>query len=397
MSVWSQSRPLQDHDHCPIMAQPNPDQPLEFVSTVKNEAPSRMKPHPIHLTFGDYGSETPGSEPFFHDFSGIAAKGGSLWLVSDEGNTLDQLTLQADGSYGAHSRLNLPDYLDLPDDKAELDLESLALGDDSLWLLGSHAAVRRKIKRETRDPEAAIQTLSEVDQSRSRHILASLPLSEAGAGCWTPQAKTEGRKSGALVKIGRKRSKLVKQLRYDPHLGPFMSIPSKENGFDAEGLAVAGERLFVGLRGPVLRGWALILELSSEAPKDGRLNLRHLGSEGAFYLKHFLDLDGMGIRDLTLRGEDLIILAGPTMDLDGPFRLYRWPEALVNARPTLVERSRLERILDLPTVEGADRAEGLTLMDYAGETGFAIVHDKPAAVRRDPVAGHLNLDFYPLP
>ncbi len=355
-----------------------------------------MKPIPIHLTFGDYGSETPGSEPFFHDFSGIAAKGQSLWLVSDEGNALDQLTLQPDGSYGAHLRLDLPDYLALPDDEAELDLESLALGEDALWLLGSHAAVRRKIKRETLDPEAAIQALAEVDQSPSRQILARIPLVQKGAGNWTPQRKSSGQKSGALVKIGRKRSKLVKQLRNDPHLGHFMTIPSKENGFDAEGLAVVGKRLFVGLRGPVLRGWAVILELCSETPEEGSLPLRHLGAEGAYYLKHFLDLDGMGIRDLTARGEDLIILAGPTMDLDGPFRLYRWPEALVSARPTLVERSRLRRILDLPTVEGADRAEGLTLMDYAGETGFAIVHDQPAAARRDPVAGHLDLDFYPL-
>ncbi len=356
-----------------------------------------MKPRPIHLSFGDYGSETPGSEPFFHDFSGIAAKGRSLWLVSDEGNALDHLTLQPDGSYGAHLRLSLPDYLDLPDPEAELDLESLALGEDKLWLLGSHAAVRRKVKREAHDPEAAIQTLSEVDQSRARQVLGCVPLVDKGEGNWQPRPKVECQEGGALVKIGRKRSRLVKQLRYDPHLGLFMAIPSKENGFDAEGLAVAGERLFIGLRGPVLRGWAVVLELSSEPPAEGRLALRHLGSEGEYYLKHFLNLDGMGIRDLTLRGEDLIILAGPTMDLDGPFRLYRWPEALVSARPTLVERSRLERILDLPTVEGADRAEGITLMDYEGESGFAIVHDTPAAARRDPVAGHLDLDFYALP
>ena len=91
-----------------------------------------------------------------------------------------------------------------------------------------------------------------------------------------------------------------------------------------------GERLLVDLRGQVL---GVILELLAEREGPGRIGLRRLGAEGERYLKHFLDLDGMGIRGLTLNGEDLIILAGPTMDLDGPFRLYRWPEALVSARP----------------------------------------------------------------
>ncbi len=356
-----------------------------------------MTPRSIRLSFGDYGSETPGSEPFWHDFSGIAARGRSLWLVSDAGNVLDQLTLLPDGTYGDHKQLIVPRFLKVPDVEAELDLESLALSDDSLWLLGSHAAIRRKVKGEAQDPEAAIERLAEVDQSPSRQILARLPLVDNDDGDWTPAVGKEGGQAGALVKVGRKRSRLVKQLRHDPHLGPFMVVPSKENGFDAEGLAVTGKRIFIGLRGPVMRGWAVVLELRSAGEDDGRLDLERLGSEGEYYLKHFLDLDGMGVRDLTLRGEDLIILAGPTMDLDGPFRLYRWPEALVSARPTLVERSRLERILDLPTIEGADRAEGLTVMDYEGQTGFAIVHDRPAAARRDPVAGQLVLDFYPLP
>ena len=38
-------------------------------------------------------------------------------------------------------------------------------------------------------------------------------------------------------------------------------IPGKDNGIDCEGLAVAGDRVFIGLRGPVLRGWAMIIEL----------------------------------------------------------------------------------------------------------------------------------------
>jgi L-seryl-tRNA(Ser) seleniumtransferase len=41
-------------------------------------------------------------------------------------------------------------------------------------------------------------------------------------------------------------------------------IPGKDNGLDVEGLASVGDRLLVGLRGPVLRGWAIVLEIEPE-------------------------------------------------------------------------------------------------------------------------------------
>lgn len=60
---------------------------------------------------------------------------------------------------------------------------------------------------------------------------------------------------------------LTKALRRDGHLRSYFSIPGKDNGFDIEGLAVVGKKIFLGLRGPVLRGWAVILEL---ALREGR-------------------------------------------------------------------------------------------------------------------------------
>ena len=62
---------------------------------------------------------------------------------------------------------------------------------------------------------------------------------------------------------------LTKSLQDDPHIGPFVprfsngklsGIPGKDNGFDVEGLAVSGNRAFLGLRGPVW-GWAVVLEV----------------------------------------------------------------------------------------------------------------------------------------
>src|SRR5688500_19591809 len=88
-------------------------------------------------------------------------------------------------------------------------------------------------------------------------------------------------------------------LRDDAHLAPFLPIPGKDNGLDIEGIAVTGERVYLGLRGPVLRGWAFVLELRPEVDPDApdRLELRPF-DDGRRYRKHVLRLDGLGVRDL---------------------------------------------------------------------------------------------------
>ena len=103
--------------------------------------------------------------------------------------------------------------------------------------------------------------------------------------------------------------------------------PQKDNGFDVEGLAVSGNRVFLGLRGPVLRGWTVVIELRS-ANHPMVLTLDPLGAAGEPYFKHFLQLDGLGVREMSIRDKDLLILAGPSMDLDGPVFIYRWKNAL---------------------------------------------------------------------
>ena len=42
---------------------------------------------------------------------------------------------------------------------------------------------------------------------------------------------------------------------------PFLAIPSKDNGLDIEGITARDNRVLLGLRGPVLRGIALVAEL----------------------------------------------------------------------------------------------------------------------------------------
>jgi hypothetical protein len=76
-----------------------------------------------------------------------------------------------------------------------------------------------------------------------------------------------------------------------------MAIPGKDNGLDTEGLAVNGRRLLLGLRGPLLRGWSALLEIAAEA-SGGQLRLAPLDGSGTLIRKHFLQLDGLGVRDL---------------------------------------------------------------------------------------------------
>lgn len=176
-----------------------------------------------------------------------------------------------------------------------------------------------------------------------------------------------------------KRDALRTLLRRDEHLAPFLDIPGKDNGLDIEGIAVRGDRVYLGLRGPVLRGWAFVLELRPYVDPDEPDRLRLTPFEdGRLYRKHVLDLDGLGVRDMCPHGDDLLILAGPTMDLDGPVRVYRWHGAAVAEEPIIVRAGLISRVLELTYGEGDDHAEGLTLV---GDDRVLVVYDSPAPVR----------------
>jgi hypothetical protein len=142
--------------------------------------------------------------------------------------------------------------------------------------------------------------------------------------------------------------------------------------------------VFLGLRGPVLRGWAVVLELHPEEDKNGRLRLGKVaGGTQKHYRKHFLDLAGMGLRELRQRGRDLLLLAGPTMDLDGTIAVYCWPHATTQKGDSLINANQLERLFDVPHGEGPtagqNKAEGMTMLD---EDHVLINFDSPAKTRK---------------
>jgi hypothetical protein len=207
-------------------------------------------------------------------------------------------------------------------------------------------------------------------------------------------------RTAARVRGGGRNNALTHALRHDEHLAPFLDIPGKDNGFDIEGLAVGRDRVFVGLRGPVLRGWSIVLGLRVEPHPDhpAVLRLRRVDN-GRRYEKHFLDLRGLGVRELCADGDDLLILAGPTMVLDGRAAVFRWRGGAAARGDGIVRREEIAHVLELPYGvgdEGVEHPEGLALVRRRdGRRGLLVVYDSPHAARlrgEDAV----EADFYPL-
>ncbi|MCU7373895.1 DUF3616 domain-containing protein [Paucibacter sp. O1-1] len=328
------------------------------------------------------------------NLSGAAFSGDFLWVAGDEACGVDRLRrLEPVGAerlrFGEARDFPLADLLDLPGAAdEEADLEGLAVVEDWLWLVGSHGLKRKNIKPGRDDAENA-KRLAKLSLDGNRRLLARVPI-EAGADgspCLVREAR-DGRRAQRL-KGGAEGNQLSRLLADDPHIGPFMAIPGKDNGFDIEGLAVAGQRLLLGLRGPVLRGWSALLEIEIEA-RGEQLRLLPLDEQGSLYRKHFLQLQGLGVRDLHFSGDDLYILAGPTMVLDGEIRLFLWPSAraalAANSAPVRFEATALSEAITLPHGQGCNRAEALCAVPpelLAGKPGWLVLYDAPGEDRRD--------------
>jgi hypothetical protein len=281
------------------------------------------------------------------NLSGLAAGDGWLWLAGDEGRSLQRLQADASGGYGHSSRVKLADF-GLAGGKAEgeSDLEGLALDGD-------------RLRCNTTNSEDALTA-----------ALASEPL-----------------------------------------LRPFLPIPSKDNGLDIEGITARGDRLLLGLRGPVLRGIALVVELHlaglGEDSDSGESRAHGSPLRLASHQLHFLDLGGLAVRDLALLpgGNDVLILAGPTMTLAGPCLLYRWREPFRSDAPaagappeiTVHTPEPLLWIRDGAPGPGHNKPEGLQLERIDGHLIAWVAYDNPDPNRRRGTGCCTRLDGFLLP
>ena len=303
--------------------------------------------------------------------SAIALDGDTLWLACDEGCRLERLTRDGD-AFSSHTSVGLSSLLTLPaDDTEEADIEGMDVADGWLWIIGSHS-VKRKSPKPRDKADAVAERLATTSRDGNRHLLARIPIDGNNI------RRKHGARRAASIETRPRSSALLKAIKRgpdgegDPHLATFVPIPGKDNGFDIEGLAVNGDRVFVGLRGPVLRGWACVLEVH---PVDAGDHLDLERVDGRLpYRKHFLNLGGLGIRDLLVLGDDLLILAGPTMALEGACAIWRWKKGAVGGPESAVAPMRI-----LPTRETADRAEGFT--DLPDGRSVMVVYDTPHTER----------------
>lgn len=276
----------------------------------------------------------------------------------------------------------------------EADIEGLAEHDGWLWVLGSHARTRPKIGKGNGD-EVDLNAFSNLKDTRPRCLLARLPLvaDPRSAGACLP-VKRDGDRRAGLVKQTRHGNALAVMFATDRLLKPFTRIPAKEGGIDLEGLAVTEARIAIGMRGPVIQSYAVLLELQVKAKKSGRLKI------GKSIYRRLLDLEGKGIRDLNRAGDDLLILAGPTTGLDGPCAVYRWRNWLHEPAKhgAAICLHRPERLIDLPFGRGEDHPEGLTLIEANnGQQNLLVICDMPSNWRINAKRHSLKCDIFDLP
>ncbi|WP_214370439.1 DUF3616 domain-containing protein [Pseudonocardia sp. H11422] len=318
------------------------------------------------------------------NLSAVRLEGDVVWLAGDETATVERLVLDsptAPARAQAQLSVRLGDLVELPGDPDdEADIEGIARAGGDLWLVGSHSLVRKRIKPGNSEAKA-LRRLATVRRDPNRFVVVRLAVEPGPDGRPVPvRVAGDGRVSAVLGARGAEN--LTDVLAGDEHLGPFLSIPGKDNGLDVEGLAVHGDSLYVGLRGPVLRGWAMVLEVRPVGDPDdpGRLRLGAF-PDGTRYRKHVLDLRGLGVRDLCPHGDDLLVLAGPTMSLSGPVRVHRWHGAAHTEAHRVVRGDELTLETELPHGDGVDHAEGIALLP--GEPPrLLVVYDSPAPARR---------------
>jgi len=314
------------------------------------------------------------SDSVRNDLSACTRCGDTLFLSCDETAGIERLR-RIDDTWGDHRHFPLADFTKLPDGgHEEVDIEGLRIDDDWLWVTGSHALKRGK--PDGPDDAKALKKLAKIKRDGNRQFVGRFPLVQ------TPHGLEPVRKDGdrRMTRVQfTKHGKLRHWLEEDEHLAPFLGIPSKDNGLDVEGIAARGLRVWLGLRGPVLRGFAVILEFHFEETRGGYLKPRRIDG-GARYRKHLIDTGGHGVRDLVIDGADMLILTGTPLAGDGAASILRWRDATGCTASSVQMAPAVSPALRLPYRDADDNPEGITAWD---DGGWLIVHDSPHPARLD--------------
>ena len=271
------------------------------------------------------------------DISAVAQLGAWLIIGADEGvgpedseNVIQVLSPQGEDHYAVSETIRLFEGDD--EDGKEMDIEGLAVEDDTIYVIGSHSAKRVRVKPDKKLKRNRKQFRADkIAAEKNRAWLYRLVLDD--------EAQLQDKERISLRKL----------LREHPVLKPFSAIPSKENGIDIEGIAVADGWLYLGFRGPVLReNYVPVLKLDFDDPEDHELL--------------YVELGGYGIRAMTRVTDGFLIVAGPVGDGPGGYPVYHW-----DGRDVIPGHSRdkpigqLTRLAELKAPKEG-KAEGITVL-----------------------------------
>jgi hypothetical protein len=271
------------------------------------------------------------------DISAVAVMGDYLVIGADEGHVVQILKKIDATTYKVERKYSLPDGQETDRKKKEdpeLDIEGIAVNGNTVFIVGSHSSKRAKVKQENEKNRAYKKNRKRLTKTRaekSRRVLYRFNLDENG-------------KLDSAIDV----KDLWSVILQFPVLKPFTAIPSKENGIDIEGIAAKGKQLYIGFRGPVLRNnWVPVLITEFDAPSEGA-ELR------------YVNLNGLGIRDMVSVKDGFLILAGPMGDGPGGYHLYLW-NGLDCVPGKNGAKGRLQYLGQI-AVDPDTKAEGMTLL-----------------------------------
>jgi hypothetical protein len=275
--------------------------------------------------------------------AGIAVSPDAFIIVSDEVNHI--MRFSSDAESVGEMALNLNERAAFPkrvkDGVAkEADIEGAARVGEVIFWISSHARNSKGQRREERE------------------VLFATRCTATG-----------------VLPLGIPYTRLMEDFRADERLRflqPFMAAeiaPKEKGGFNIEALCAEGERLFIGFRNPIIEGKALLLPLEN-AREMVRMEARAVLGEPIF-----LDLGGLGFRDLMKWRDGFLILAGDYRDrfedpeAMGP-KLFWWSGSAEDNSPLELEVDLLDLNPETVLVFGDERV--LLLSDdgkWKPETG----------------------------
>jgi hypothetical protein len=271
-------------------------------------------------------------------------------LVIDDNSQYAQFVTVRDGELIAGKSIRLIDDVLEKDGKKnkseplELDGEGVAFNDGFYYVIGSHGRPRNAAKLSGREIAATIAARSQIVRFRASDETNAVPERSAG---------------------------LAKIIAGEPAFAAVIDNNLHDNGITIEGVAIRHGQLYSGFRGPVLGERAIVLS----APLDGLFG----GRQPAHRLFR-LPLDGLGVRDLAVYRDKILILAGPMRNGPGRYAVFSWNGDSEDVR-------LLGNLDGLSDDEGKRKPEALLPLDKtaSGRLRVLILSDGPKEGAPTPV------------